>query len=154
MHLASDVSCWNQTERIPRTRHWTPRRGADGAAVFGRQKSPIISCVHVFAALELFHFIPTLKLPPFQSQTGSGGTPDRDIRAPRGDSSSGFLGFFFFFFCSGKRFVSIQTAGAARLFPFFCFLNGPSEKGAGQHSAPPRLCLSQLLGRSTFPQSH
>lgn len=37
---------------------------------------------------------------------------------------------------------------------FFFFLNGRSEKGAGPRSAPPWLCLSQLLGRSTSPQSH
>lgn len=55
-----------------------------------------------------------------------------------------------FLVLSGKRFMSIQTAGAARFF----LLNHHSEKGAGRRSAPPWLCLSQLLGRSTFPQSH
>lgn len=53
---------------------------------------------------------------------------------------------------SGKIFMSLQNAGAARI--FFFFLNGRSEKGVGPRSAPPWLCLSQLLGRSTSPQSH
>lgn len=61
---------------------------------FGWQTSPIIFSVQAFIALELFHFITTLKLPPFQSQTSSGrSTADRDIRALRGDSSSRFQFF-------------------------------------------------------------
>lgn len=101
-----------------------------------------------------FPFHPDSQAAPFQSQTGSGGTPDRDIRAPRGDSSSGFLGFVFFLLWEKIRVHTNRRCSEAFPFFFFGFLNGPSEKGAGQHSAPPRLCLSQLLGRSTFPQSH
>lgn len=130
-----------------REHHRTPRRGADGATFFGWQKSPIIFCVRVFVALELFHFITTLKLPLSRAKPAAAGTPDRDIRAPQGDSSSRFLGGFFGL---GKDLCLYKP----QVQRGFSFLNGRSAKGAGQHSAPPRLCLSQLLGRSTFPHSH
>lgn len=52
-------------------------------------------------------------------------------------------------FCLGKRLMPIQTTGAVRF-----FLTTTLKNRAGRHSAPPQLCLSQLLSRSTFPSCH
>ena len=118
-----------------------------------RRQSPITLCVQVFTALELFHFIITLKLPPSEPTGGGGGgggTEGRVTRAVRGEILPGCSEFLVL---SGNRFMSIQTTGAVSSF-FFSFFTATVKKGAGQRSAPPRLCLSQLLSRSTFPQSH
>lgn len=113
-------------------------------------KSPITFCVRVFTALELFPFHHYVQPAPIESQPVAVEAVAA-VAAQRTMSSMHHRGIFpscsEFLVLSGKRFMSIQTAGAGTWF----FLNHHSERGAGQHSAPPRLCLSQLLGRSTFP---
>lgn len=115
------VSLWSGTESIS----WGVLRW----------QSPITFCVQVFTALELFHFIIPLKLPPSKTNRQQRLQPQQQHGRPchpciAGGGKGSFQAAVNSSFCLGKRFMPIQTTGAVS---FFSHL---SEKGPGRHSAP------------------
>lgn len=116
-----------------------------------RWQSPITFCVRVFTALELFHFIIPLKLPPSktnrqqrpQQQQQQHSRPCHPCIAGGGEGS--FQAAVNSSFCLGKGLMPIQTTGAVS------FFNHHTEKQGRPTSSSPSAMFVTITQKDNSP---
>lgn len=108
-------------------------------------QSPITLCVQVFTALELFHFIITLKHPPpIESQPAA---VQRTVSSVHRGGQGSFQAAVNSSFCLGKRFMSIQTTGAVS------FLTTSVKRGQSNTQLPLSCVCHNYSEGQPFPRS-